>query len=134
MTQAVHTAEEQSGHGLLLEKSIPAAPNTITISITGMPVEEALKVKFSLQPGKFKQTTSTVMINIAGVQENVTIHPKPITIKIEGIAPNDTGIPLSGPVVEIKKPKKRSLGNDQGRFHRPVAKPDRPKMISMRCG
>jgi len=115
LSTVFHAIEDQTGYGVLMEKSTLQAAKPVSISLTNESIDEVLKACFSFQPWKLKYTISGKTITIIK-EDRFGIVPGSEAPQVTGIVKNDQGNPLAGATIEIKSLGKRAITNNDGEF------------------
>jgi len=118
LSAVFHAIEDQTGYGVLMEKSTLEAAKPVSISLTNGSIDEVMKVCFSFQPWKLKYSISGKTISVAKVVETAVMqHASEESPQIiNGVVRNENGSPLAGATIEIKTLNKTGLTNEKGEF------------------
>ncbi|WP_431213589.1 carboxypeptidase-like regulatory domain-containing protein [Puia sp. P3] len=116
LSTVFHAIEDQTGYGVLMEKSTLQAAKPVSISLTNGTIDDVMKVCFSFQPWKLTYTISGKTISISKIQSTTGNLPLTNAPEIAGIVRNDEGAPLAGATIEIKGLNKRGQTNEKGEF------------------
>jgi len=118
LSTVFHAIEDQTGYGVLMEKSTLQAAKPVSISLMNGTIDDVMKVCFSFQPWKLTYTISGKTISVAKVVESVLLQQTSGEAPqvINGVVRNENGSPLAGATIEIKTLNKTGLTNEKGEF------------------
>jgi len=122
LTAVFHAIEDQTGYGVLMEKSTLEAAKPVTINLTNGTIDDVMKVCFSFQPWKLIYTISGRTISVSRIVGNTEtgkpggpIAPSEPSFLL-GKVKTEGGVPLSGASVNLKGTRKGGVTDNNGNF------------------
>lgn len=118
MTAVFHAVEEQTGYGVIMEKSLLEASKPVTVEVRNASLEEVFRACFANQPWKLKYTISgkTVIVSKAELAAPSVDEVVATPLGMSGRILGENGSPLDGATVEIPELKMRGVTNEKGDF------------------
>src|SRR5262249_27047687 len=115
MAKVFHAIEEQTGFGVIMERSILEASKPVTLDLHNASIDEVFKICFSFQPQKMKYAISgrTIIVSVAEQTQKV-VEEAPSNVI--GTVHGENGSLLDGATVEIPQLKVRGQTNERGEF------------------
>ena len=118
LLKVLKSIRAQTGVGFGGQDLSGASGNPVTISVTNVPVDEALDQVFKNQPYTYELIGQIIVIkskNPAPPAADST-YPRFQTVHITGTVYNDAGQPLAGANVTIRQTEKGTITNARGDF------------------
>ncbi|MDE6451461.1 MAG: carboxypeptidase-like regulatory domain-containing protein, partial [Odoribacter sp.] len=105
----------QSGYKIFYNEEKVNTRTNVSISISGLPLDESLKRLLTPLKLDFEIINSTIVISVAN--DIAAAHGKPQNIKITGIVSDEKGLPLPGATIRLLGPQSTgSVSDNNGNF------------------
>lgn len=111
--------EQQSDYHFFYDFPLLQKAGKVSLALKNASIEQVLDACFKDQPFSYSIVGKLIVVKEKTVPDKKGIQP-PTNLsppdEIEGVVKNETGAPLAGATIEIKKLNKKAVANEKGEF------------------